>query len=47
MQREDCLLCFALDRHRLDARLLHRRPDHARIGHVVLIAADKRLDHPP
>jgi hypothetical protein len=45
MQCENGLLRLTLNRHRLDARLLRRRPDRARIGHIVLVAADKRL-HP-
>jgi hypothetical protein len=30
------LLRLALDRYRPDARLLHRRPDCTRIGHMIL-----------
>ena len=45
MQRQDRLLFFALDRNRLDAWLLHRRPDRPRVVRIVLVAADEGPDH--
>jgi hypothetical protein len=46
VQRQHRLLSLALDRDRLDARLLHRRPDRARISRIILVPAHKGLHHP-
>ena len=45
MQRQNSLLRFALDRHRLDPGLLNRRPDRPRVVRIVLVAADERPHH--
>ena len=45
MQRQDCLLFLALDRDRLDAWLLHRRPDRLCVVRIVLVAAHEGPDH--
>ena len=45
MQREDPLLLHALDRDRLDARLLHRLPDRACVVRIVLVVAHEWPDH--
>ena len=45
MQRQDRLLFLALDRDRLDARLLHRGPARPRVVRIVLVAADEGPDH--
>ena len=45
MQRQDCLLFLALDRDRLDAWLLHRRPDRPRVVRIVLVAAHEGPHH--
>jgi hypothetical protein len=46
MQRQHRLLLLALDRHRLDPRLLYGHPNPARIRRIVLVANHKWLDHP-
>ena len=45
MQRQDRLLLLALDGHRLDAGLLHRRPDRPRVMRVALVTDNERPDH--
>ena len=45
VQCQDRLLLLALDGHRLDARLLYRRPDRPRVVDIVLVAAHKGSNH--
>ena len=45
MQCQDRLLLLALDGHRLDARLLYRRPDRPRVVRIVLVAAHEGPNH--
>ena len=45
MQRQVRLLFFALDRDRLDARLLHRGPDRQRVVRIALVAAHEGPHH--
>ena len=44
VHRQDRLLRLALDRGRLDTRLLRRRPDRSRIVRIVLVASHERAN---
>ena len=46
VQRQDRLLLLGLDRNRLDAGLLHRRPDRACVVRIVLVTAHEGPNHP-
>ena len=45
VQRQDRLLLLGLDRNRLDAGLLHRRPDRACVVRIVLVTAHEGPNH--